>query len=207
MRTSLRKTLVLGLALTGVALFPGLALSQGKAEVEAPTFDSIPSPEFNIGKNKSFKPKDWLEIESKIKLPPQTAEQKEVGFIDQVVVKWYIAIKNREGRGVWLLSKEITHINVPIDEDIYSCVYLSPSTLKRVTGSDRAGKMSVERVGVEVSINGNKVGEQSTKDKPGWWNATSPSISRTDKFPLLNKNETPFRALWWDRYAEIEEKR
>jgi len=25
--------------------------------------------------------------------------------------------------------------------------------------------------------------------------------------PLLNKNETPFRAMWWDRYAEISEQR
>jgi hypothetical protein len=207
MRSSLRKTLTLGFALAGVALFPGLVHAQGKAQVEPPVFDSIPSPEVNTGKGKSFKPKDWLEIESKMRIPAQTAEQKQVGFLDSVTVKWYIAIKNHEGRGVWLLSKEIRHINVPIDEEIYSSVYLSPSTLKRVTGSDKAGKMSVERVGIEVLLNGAPIGVQSTKGDPGWWNASTASVSRTDKFPLLNKNETPFKMLWWDRYAEIEEEK
>jgi len=207
MRSSLRKTLTLGFALAGAALFPGLVHAQGKAQVEPPVFDSIPSPEVNTGKAKPFKPKDWLEIESKMRIPAQTAEQKQVGFLDSVTVKWYIAIKNHEGRGVWLLSKEIRHINVPVDEDIYSSVYLSPSTLKRVTGSDKAGKMAVERVGIEVLLNGAPIGVQSTKGEPGWWNASAASVSRTDKFPLLNKNETPFKMLWWDRYAEIEEEK
>ena len=49
------------------------------------------------------------------------------------------------------------------------------------------------------------MGEASTKGElAGWINA--PSLSRTEKFPLLDKNQTPFRALWWDRYAEIQEK-
>ena len=42
--------------------------------------------------------------------------------------------------------------------------------------------------------------------KEGWWNAGSLS-DQSSKFPLLNKHETPFKMLWWDRYAEIEEKR
>lgn len=187
-------------------LIPGVSLAQGPAQVEAPVFDALPSPELNAGKNKAFRPKEWLEVESKLKIPAQNAEQKKVGFHDEVVVKWYVVIKNQEGKGYWLLSKDITHINVPVDEDIYTACYLSPNTLKRITGNDRAGKSSVDRVGIEVLVNGTKVGEQSSKDKPGWWAISSPSIARTDKFPLLDKNETPFKALWWDRYAEIKEK-
>jgi hypothetical protein len=207
MRSSLRKTLAFGFALAGVALFPGSVHAQGRAEIEPPVFDNFPSPEVNTGKAKAFKPKDWLEIESKLKIPALSAEQKQSGFLDSVTVKWYVAIKNREGRGVWLISKEIRHINVPVDEEIYSAVYLSPNTLKRLTGSDKAGKGTVERVGIEVLVNGALVGSQSTKGDPGWWNANTQSVSRTDKFPLLDKNETPFKMLWWDRYAEIEEEK
>jgi len=80
MRSSLRKTLTLGFALAGAALFPGLVHAQGKAQVEPPVFDSIPSPEVNTGKAKPFKPKDWLEIESKMRIPayaaPNPAEER-----------------------------------------------------------------------------------------------------------------------------------
>ena len=45
----------------------------------------------------------------------------------------------------------------------------------------------------------------TSKDKPGWW--VSGKLSRYDKIPLRNKNETPFKFLWWDRYLEIESER
>lgn len=206
MRSVFRKPNVAALIAAAALIAPHAAFAQGQAQVEAPVFDALPSPELNVGKNKAFRPKEWLEMEAKLKIPAQNAEQKKVGYLDEVVVKWYVVIKNQEGKGYWLLSKDITHINVPVDEDIYSSCYLSPSTIKRITGNDRAGKSSVDRVGIEVMVNGVKAGEQSTQGKPGWWNSSSPNISRSDKFPLLDKNETPFKLLWWDRYAEIKEK-
>lgn len=205
MRSVFRKPTIAALIAAAVVA-PSSAFAQGKAHIETPVFDALPSPELNVGKNKSFRPKDWLEIEAKLKIPAQNAEQKKVGYLDEVVVKWYVVVKNQEGKGFWLLTKDITHVNVPVEEDIYSSCYLSPNTLKRITGSDRAGKASVDRVGIEVIVNGVKAGEQSTQGQPGWWGISSPSISRTDKFPLLDKYETPFKLLWWDRYAEIKEK-
>lgn len=204
MRTSLGKSLFIGLALFGAALIP--ATAQQKATVGKLEFDAIPSPEIQSGKAKSFKPKDWLEVEAEITIPASNAEQKKAGFIDSVTVKWYVAVKNREGKGTIKLSKDIVHVNVPVDEPVYSSVYISPNTLKRLTGQDRAGKMAVEVVGLEVLVNGVKVGEGTSKMKEGWWNSSALSDQST-KFPLLNKNETPFKMLWWDRYAEIEEKR
>lgn len=203
MCTTLGKTLFIGLALFGAALVP--ATAQQKAAIGKLEFDAIPSPEVATGKSKAFKPKDWLEVESEFTIAG-TPEQKKIGFIDLVTVKWYVAVKNPDGKGIVKLAKDITHVNVPVDEPVYSSVYLSPNTLKRLTGQDRAGKGAVEVVGLEVLINGVKVGEGTSKMKEGWWNA--PSLSdQSAKFPLLNKSETPFKMLWWDRYAEIEEKR
>lgn len=183
----------------------GVADAQGRADVEKPSFDELPSPDLDGTKRKSFDPKDWLEVESEIEIPPLNREMAEVGFIDRVLVKWYVAIEEKASGRPVLLTKDITHVNVQVEEPFYSSVYLSPNTLLRLTGDERAAKNKVKAVALEVLVNGVKVGEATDGEGSGWWNA--PSLSRGDRFPLLNKNETPFKVYWWDRYAEIEEER
>ena len=207
MNVLLRKSFSITLAAFIVALSVGSAPGQAaKVLGDKPTFDDIPSPEFGGVKNKAFKPKDWLEIETKlnISLSPEPATKT----CDKITVKWYIAVKNAEKSGTFLLfTKDIDYVNVPVSEEVYCSVYLSPSSIKRLTGFDRAGKSAVEYVGYEVLINGEKVAQETSKGKPGWWNAASDKISRSDKVPLLNKTETPFASMWWDRYAEVSVER
>lgn len=177
-----------------------------KATVQQPSFDDLPSPEFSGGKQKSFKPKDWLEIETKInvQLRPEPASKT----CDRVTVKWYVAVANPDKRGtMWLLTRNVEHVNVPLGEEVWCSVYLSPASVTRLTGSSKGGKRAVEGVGVEVLVNGEKVGEETTKWKVGWWNAASNKISRSDVVPLLTKPETPFGNMWWDRYAEVQAER
>lgn len=176
-----------------------------KADVGKPIFDDLPSPDIKTGKDKKFSPKDWLEVEASLKISG-TAEQKKIGYINQVTVKWYVGLKNPDGKGAIKLVKTINHINVPVDEEVYTSVYMSPATIKRVTGKDKANKGAVEAVGIEVLVDGVKVGQASEKAKDLWWN--SPQLSdQSEKFPLLNKHETPFAMLWYDRYAEIQKER
>lgn len=201
--TARRSALAVFTASAAVLSFSATVNAQGKGEISPPVFDNLPSPEVATGKAKNFKPKDWLEVEAGIKLPASNAEQKKAGFINQVTVKWYLALRNPEGKGMIKLTKTINHINVPIDEEVFSSVYMSPSALKRLTGSDRASKGAVEAVGIEVLVDGEKVAQAAVKQKEGWWNAGSLS-DQSDKFPLLSKDETPFQMLWWDRYAEIQ---
>lgn len=205
---TIRRSALAAVAATAAAfaLVPCVASAQNKGDVGNPTFDDLPSPDIKgAGKDKSFKPKDWLEVEVGFKLPG-TPEQKKLGFINAVTVKWYVAMQNPDGKGFIKLSKTIEHINVPVDEEVFSSVYMSPSSLKRLTGKDKAGKTAVEAVGVEVLVDGEKVGQATFKQKEGWW--TSGSLSdQSDKFPLLNKNETPFQMFWYDRYAEIQKER
>ena len=177
-----------------------------KAVIEKPMFDDLPSPEFPGGKSKPFKAKDWLEIEIKLNLllSPEPISKT----CDKVIVKWYVAVKNPEKPGTFLkITKTIEYVNVPLSEDVYCSVYLSPSSIKRLTGYDRAGKGAVEYVGIEVLINNEKVAQETSKGKVGWWNAPSDKISDTDLVPLLNKAETPFAPMWWDRYAEVSAER
>jgi len=199
---------ILAVSLGIIFLQSGLMAQAYKIELDKPDIEKLPSPDLggSIG-NKSFKPKDWMEIELKFKV---IASDKKVKFVDRVTVKWYIKTKAPGGgRQMILMEKEVNHVNIPVDEDIYVSVYLSPSAIMRLTGSDRVSKGDIENVGGEIRVNGaeayKKSGFFTLKEKPMWWN--SGSLSRFDKIPLRNKNETPFKNFWYDRYAEIEVKR
>jgi hypothetical protein len=207
MRTKLGKTLFCGLAFVGAAVASASAQNMVKADVGKIAVDAQMSPNLSSGgKEKSFKPKEWLEAEVELKVPAQNAEQKRSGFIDEITVKWYIAIKNPDGKDTLKLTKDVTHVNVPIDESVFVSVYVSPNTLKRLTGSNRFDKGKIEAIAVEVLIAGTKVGEGNSTSRDKWWN--SPALSdMSAKYPLLSKNETPFNTFWWDRYADIKEER
>lgn len=207
MKICVSKLLSLATPVVLAGLMIGTSFGQAAKVVgEKPEFDDLPSPEFSGGSKKDFKPKDWLEIEAKIKvaLAPEPKSQT----CDRLTVKWYVAVINPERPSTMLLlTKDVEHVNVPLNEDVYCSVYLSPASIKRLTGSDRASKKLVEYVGYEVLINGVKAAEETSKGQPGWWNAASNKISRSDTVPLLSKPETPFSSMWWDRYAEAVDPR
>jgi hypothetical protein len=209
MNVLLRKSLSLSASAVIAGLMMGSAHGQAAKVVgEKPAFDDLPSPEFSGGKQKSFKPKDWLEVEAKLKI--SLSPEPKSKTCEKLTVKWYIAVKNPEKTGTFLLlTKDVEHVNAPLDEDIFCSVYISPASIKRLTGSDKGGKNAVEYVGYEVLINGERVAAETNKGSAGgpgkqaWWNASSDKISRSDTVPLLSKYETPFATMWWDRYAEV----
>lgn len=207
MNVIIRKTLSIAATALIAAITAGSAYGQSaKVVSEKPSFEDIPSPEISGGKNKSFKPKDWLEIETKLKVSMSPAPTSQT--CERLTVKWYIAIKNPERSGTMLLlTKDVDHVNVPLEEEVYVSVYLSPASIKRITGSDRGGKAAVEYVGYEILINGQKVAQETSKGKVGWWAMASDKISRSETVPLLNKAESAFNSFWWDRYAEVSMER
>jgi hypothetical protein len=185
------------LSVAASALFAALTIGSAHGQAskvvgEKPLFDDLPSPEFSGGKQKSIK----------VSLSPEPKSKT----CEKLTVKWYIAVKNPEKAGsMLLLTKDIEYVNVPLDEAILCSIYLSPASMKTLTGSDKGGKGAVEYVGYEVLVNGEKKVEETSKGKAGWW--TSPSLSRSDSPPLLSKMDTPFSNMWWDRYAEVAPER
>ncbi len=207
MNVLIRKSLSVTASAFVAALMIGSAHGQAaKVEGQKPQFDDLPSPEFSGGKQKSFSPNDWLEIEAalKVSLSPEPKSKT----CEKLTVKWFIAVKNPEKAGTFLLlTKDIDYVNVPLNEEVYCSVYLSPGSVRAITGSAKGGKKAVEFVGYEVLVNGTKVAEETDKGKVGWWNTASTKISRSDSPPLLSKAETPFSNHWWDRYAEVAAER
>jgi hypothetical protein len=140
-----------------------------------------------------------------VKLELEAESGYEENYVDGLSIRWYVAVQNPTGNGFFLLEKDVDYVNMPVEEEIFAAVYLAPATIKRLTGSDRADKGAIEGVAGEVSFNGQKVAVFSSRSGDEWWK--SPSLSRTEKFPLMSKGETPFMNLWWDRYLQEKENR
>jgi hypothetical protein len=189
----------------GILSHPVANAQSYKVEGEKPDFEDIVSPDLGGSKN-GFKPKEWLEIEAKIKVDMSPLPRSKTA--DRILVKWYVAVENPDKQGTYLLlTKDITHVNIPLGEDVFSSVYLSPSSVRRLTGGDRAGKSLVYAVGYEVLVNGVKVAAETSNLKVDWWNSASDKISRSETVPLLDKSESAFAHMWWDRYAEISKEK
>lgn len=208
MNALLKKPIVIAASAIFAGLLMGNASAENKVKGDTPMFDDLESPQFSGGKQKGFRPKSWLEIETKLRVDMKPEPKSKT--CDKLTVKWFVGVKNTEkASSLLLFTKDVEYVNVPLGEDMWFSVYLSPSSIKRLTGFDRAAKNAVEAVGYEVYINGEKVAEETTKWKAGWWNAdpakSSVQISRSDVVPLLIKAQTPFAAMWWDRYAEVNE--
>ena len=183
---------------------PADAQMRARADAALPTAEILQSPEIpSQTKQKRFTPRDWVEIEAAIKV--QTAPVPPSGMVDRLVVKWYLAVANPDKpREFLLLTREVTHANVPIEEEIFSSIYLSPSSVRRLTGDYRGGAKAVEMIGYEVIFNGEVVGSAVNRgSRPEWWKIASDKISASDAIPVAIKPETPFAAMWWDRYAEV----
>lgn len=150
------------------------------------------------------KPKRWADFEIPFKV--DAAPVPKSGYIDALTFKFYIAVINPDRARQYLkLVKEVKYVNIPVGESTYASVYLSPSSVKRITGSEGGRGKWVKYQGVVVEYNGKPVATYSSESgkMEKWWTIQSPSIVETSYYPLLNKDETPFSVYWYDRYPEI----
>lgn len=150
------------------------------------------------------KPKKWADFEIPFKV--EAAPAPKSGYIDSLTFKFYIAVINPDRPRQYLkLTKEVKYVNVPVGESTYASVYLSPSSVRRITGAEGGRGRWVKYEGVVVEYNGKPVAIYSSErgKMEKWWTFASPSIVETSYYPLLNKDETPFSVYWYDRYPEI----
>lgn len=170
-----------------------------------PIYAELYSPIFDGTAGKKFNPKAWLEVEAMIQVEMRPVPPTK--SCDRLTVKWYLVVENPEKpRSKLLITKEVEHINIPLDEEVYVSAYMSPASVAQVIGSNRNVSKMVELLGYEVIYKGEVKAAVSSdrKLKAGWWNIASENLSRTATVNLLNKTQTPFAHLWWDRYAEVD---
>ena len=79
-------------------------------------------------------------------------------------------------------------------------MYVSPRSLAHFMGNRPLTANSVENIAVQLLQQGAVKDELSlTRARPQWF-AALPQMSGF----LLNKNDTPFAPLYWDRYEQIK---
>jgi hypothetical protein len=149
----------------------------------------VKTPEFQLtsGPQKRSKSKDWLEVEVEFETQPE--------MIDELTFKYTIAIEGK------LLDGEVTHVSIPKGKDHFSVMYVSPSALAKLTGNKPLTGASIENVWVDVLHQGQKLAPTANY-KPG-----APKNVPHLTGMVLNKDQTPFAPLFYDRYEAIKSAR
>jgi len=187
------KTLLLSLlavsALATEALAQAPVVGPGSVKLGKVEPAGIKSPEYQIvgGPQKRSKIGTWIEIEVEF--------ETKVDDIDELSFAYTVMIENK------LLEGTVTHVNIPKGREHYSVMYIAPRTLEKLTGGKPITGSSLQNAWVTVSRQG-QVLDQPAAYKPG----PIPNFPRLPGM-LLNKSETPFAPLFYDRYEAIKSTR
>jgi hypothetical protein len=128
----------------------------------------------------------WLEVEVEFAAAPD--------FTEELTLKYFILVTGK------LLTGEVTHVNVLAGRENRSVVYVSPRALARVLGSRALTPNTVQNIAVQIVQQGTVKSELSQDRAQPQWFASMQAVAGS----VLNKNETPFAPLYWDRYEQIK---
>lgn len=128
----------------------------------------------------------WLEVEATFAAAP--------AFTDDLTFKYFILFNGK------LLTGEVTHANVAAGRENRSVMYVSPRALARFNANRPVTANLVQNVAVQIVQQGAVKSELSLSTGPAQWFATLPATAGF----VLNKNETPFAPIYWDRYEQIK---
>ena len=154
----------------------------------------IPAPQFTYAgagpyqTNQTNQRDRWLEVEVEFTAPE---------FTKELTFKYYILFNGT------LLTGEVTHINIPAGSENRSVMYVPPRALARFGNNRPITTNSCQNVAVQIVQEGAVKGESTLSRAQAQWYAAIPQVSGF----LLNKDQTPFAPLYWDRYEQIKSAR
>ena len=182
---------ILGLVALTVGGLAQIAVPQGAVKLGKPQPAGIKSPEYQInsGPQKRYKIGTWLEIE----VPYETL----MDDIPELTFEYVIGIGT--GPNEKLLDGTVTYINIPKGRDHFAVMYIPPRTLDKLTGGKPLSQGDIANVWITVKSQGATVALDALKPENIPTNlAHLPGL-------ILNKNQTPFAPLYYDRYETIKE--
>jgi hypothetical protein len=91
-------------------------------------------------------------------------------------------------------------VNIPAGRENRSVMYVTPKTLQRLMLGRTITNNAVQNTAVQLMQQGALKDEISSQRAAPQWYATLPQVGGV----VLNKNETPFAPLYWDRYCQIK---
>ena len=198
---SFNLSFLLILFLSSASLSAVDSLDKIEVDFDRPNFQTLlsPKPDGNFF-SKRFRPLEWLEVEFPFKV--KSVAKLRGHYLSSLTFRYYVIVEDFVSREYRLLTKEVKHINIPIGDEIYSSFYLSPASLRGL-GSKNANRDVLKGIGVEAYFQGNLIGKWS-QPKGDWWK--DEDLKQGKNHFLRNKSQTPFKFLWWDRYAEIKDR-
>ena len=156
----------------------------------APAVIRTPEYTFN-GDPRRFTQGQWLEVETEFSARPEVTPE--------LTLRYYILFAGT------LLTGEVTHVNIPAGQSLFSVMYVAPRTLARFLGGRPLTANAIENIAVQIVRPGVAQPLAEFVLKPGprgaapWWT----TLQQTPGF-VRNKDETPFAPLYWDRYEAIK---
>jgi hypothetical protein len=147
-----------------------------------------PAIQFNYGpQHPQGRAEQWLEVEVNF--------ESNIDWTDELTVKYFILLADK------CLTGEVTHIDIPRGRDLYSVMYVSPRTIARILNGRPLSSIDIVDVGVQLVEKGQVLVTRSYKAQGDsqWWQSLEQTTGQ-----VLNKNQTPFAALIWDRYEQIK---
>jgi hypothetical protein len=153
------------------------------------TKNLIPTPQFAYAggaQHQTDQPDRWLEVEMEFRATPE--------LTNELTFKYYILFNGT------LLTGEVTHLNIPAGRENRSVMYVPPRALARFSNNRPITENSCQNIAVQIVQQGAVKTEASlNRAQPQWFEAL-PQVSGL----VLNKDQTPFAPLYWDRYEQIK---
>src|SRR4029450_3832316 len=189
MDKKVKATFLLGLFI----LPPLVAFAQTGAgedfQITKITKNLILAPQFTYagaGQHETNQRDRWLEVEVEFKATPE--------LTDELTFKYYILFNGT------LLTGEVTHVNIPAGRENHSVMYVPPRAIARFGNNRPITLNSCQNVAVQILQQGAVKSEASLNRAAPQWFTTLEQVSGF----VLNKNQTPFAPLYWDRYEQIK---
>jgi hypothetical protein len=174
-------------------VLPAIAMAQLRSmkefQITKISRNFITTPQFSFagsGQHPPGEPDRWLEVEVEFAAGPE--------ITPELTLKYFILFNGR------LLTGEVTHTNVLAGREHRSVTYVAPRTLARLAGNRPMTSNSVQNIAVQIVQQGTVKDELSLGRAAAQWYSVLPAVSGL----VLNKSETPFAPLYWDRYEQIK---
>jgi hypothetical protein len=149
----------------------------------------ISTPQFAYTGGQSYQTNQrdrWLQVEVEFVAAPE--------LTDELMFKYYILFNGN------LLTGEVTHLNIPAGREKRSVMYVPPRALARFANNRPITENSCQNIAVQiVQQDAVKTEASLNRAQPQWFTA----LTKVSGF-LLNKDQTPFAPLYWDRYEQIK---
>jgi len=207
MRPSFITTLCL-MAASGISGLNAQVDQTVKVDVKDIAVQEQKTPQFQAAgvKDKSWRPRNWLELDLSFVAKKAKTPGDNTTMIDALEVKYFIGLNAVDAnRKNFVLTGTMTLTNVPTKagETAHVLAYVSPSTLRRLLGENKpfTASADIKAKAVEISYGGQVIGGFPI-GQGKWWDDLS-KFAVVDG-EILPKLRTPFAMLWGDYDVDVK---